>query len=811
MKGLIVPAILLVAMLAASPARSLTFTVDSLFDTGDTNPGDGFCEATTGGTQCTLRAAIEEANAGINFDVIEFDLGLVVINVSGSPLPTITNKVRIDGRTAPGFNDSATDTADAPPSVYINGGGLGGTTADGFRIVNLEQLVEIHAIGIINFPDNGVEVINSDPIRIDGNWIGTARNGAIAGNGGAGIYLDRVSNSEIGKHYEGEIVGLGNLVSNNGEDGIFVTLGGNNVIGGNYIGLDVMSGQQHGNGGHGVNVISSNNDIGVFVNGEAAPNFIWNNAGDGVHTEAGNNDVVANNIQDNAGHGVSFNGSGNRAGINLPDTGNYITGNGGHGILVGNLFSSSSTQIRANRIIENGFRGIYVAAGDNSTIQDNVVNRNASGAIRADTGENSITQNQIGVFDGAVHGNGDNGIIVNGDNNTVSSNDIAGVDANGIQMTSGNNNQILNNRVGVGPMGEDWGNARAGIRVGASANNTLVSTNVVGHNTQDGLIVLGSDTEVTGNLVGVGPDGENWGNGSVGVRVLADASDTVVSDNAIGHNTLDGVLLAGSGNVLCDNKVGLGPHLEPAGNGVEGILLQGGGNIIGDVRIGCGGNTIGNSASDGIQVNSDANVIRNNAIGGLGSDFGNSAGGILLTGGAALNEIARNFIRDNADDGVRINTNAGTGNRIQENAISNNGGLPIDINLDGVTANDPGDDDSGPNNVQNYPAFDLLLPGTAEIEITYRVNSSQANATYPLTVDFYVNSIEERGGFHLFSDTYDQTPDSQKTVSFDPMMANGFVMGTVTDANNNTSEFSLPVGFSLIPDSIMVNGFEDGL
>jgi len=747
-----------IALFVSATAQGAVYTVDSTFDTGDNNPGDGVCEATSGGTQCTLRAAIEEANANANTDQIEFSIGLFVLNVS-SALPTISNRVRIDGRTAPGYNNAASDTGDAPPSVYISGAGLGGSTADGFRILNTVTGIEIFAIGIIDFPDNGIEIIGTDLVELDGNWIGTSRGGSIAGNSGAGIYVDRCSGCKVGKwDVSGSLAGIGNLISNNGEDGIFMTLGGNNEIGGNYIGLDVLSGQQHGNGGHGINLISANNEVGVYISGVTAPNFIWHNGGDGIHTEAGGNRILVNNVQQNTGNGMSINGGSNLVGLMVADSGNFVVQNGDHGIEVGNDLPSSSNEIRNNRIIENGFRGVNVTDGNSNTISGNTIWGNSSGAIRADTNSNQISTNLVGIANGIVQGNGDNGIILNGDNNVVSSNTIAGVDANGVQVTSGDGNQVLENLVGSGPAGEDWGNNQIGVRVGAAATSTLVSGNV------------------------------------------------------IGHNALDGVLLVGGGTSVCDNHIGLGLGFEAAGNGVEGVLLQGGGNVIGDTGNGCAGNYIGNSGSDGIQINSDANVIRDNYIGGVGTVdqmYGNSFGGILLTQGADLNEIIGNDIVRNGDDGVRISTTAGTRNRIQENFFWMNGDLSIDINLDGVTNNDPGDGDTGPNNVQNWPDLDLLFNGVNDIEITYRVNSDLANATYPMTVDFYLSSSTTRHGEFVHRDVYALAPNTQKTISFDPGPSTGYIFGMITDADGNSSELGFPVQYrkhTLVDIEKLTNG-----
>ena len=83
----------------ANVARGATFTVNSPADTVDANPGDGVC-ADAGGN-CTLRAAIEEANALVGTDTIAFNIagaGTHTIRPF-SALPSITDPVSIDGYT----------------------------------------------------------------------------------------------------------------------------------------------------------------------------------------------------------------------------------------------------------------------------------------------------------------------------------------------------------------------------------------------------------------------------------------------------------------------------------------------------------------------------------------------------------------------------------------------------------------------------------------------------------------------------------------------------------------------------------------
>lgn len=83
----------LVGLLLSSAAWSATFTVNNAGDAGDANPGDGIC-ATAGGV-CSLRAAVQEANAFAGDDVIDFALGTATITL-GSVL-MLNQGATIDG------------------------------------------------------------------------------------------------------------------------------------------------------------------------------------------------------------------------------------------------------------------------------------------------------------------------------------------------------------------------------------------------------------------------------------------------------------------------------------------------------------------------------------------------------------------------------------------------------------------------------------------------------------------------------------------------------------------------------------------
>jgi hypothetical protein len=124
-KGLVLCILAMVALLGlfimAEPANAATtFTVNSTGDENDLDFPDGAfdgssantCDvtSTTFGNQCTLRAAIQQANVTTCADTIAFSIsgnGPHTISPT-SVLPTITGEVTIDGYTQ---GDSTTGTA----------------------------------------------------------------------------------------------------------------------------------------------------------------------------------------------------------------------------------------------------------------------------------------------------------------------------------------------------------------------------------------------------------------------------------------------------------------------------------------------------------------------------------------------------------------------------------------------------------------------------------------------------------------------------------------------------------------------------
>src|SRR5207253_2442702 len=99
-----------------------------------------------------------------------------------------------------------------------------------------------------------------------------------------------------------------------------------------------------------------------------------------------------------------------------------------------------------------------------------------------------------------------------------------------------------------------------------------------------------------------------------------------------------------------------------------------------------------------------------------------------------------NIIAFNRDAGVVVG--AGDGHTILGNAIYGNDGLGIDLGHagyngfgDGVTANDAGDADTGPNGFQNFPVLSSAASSGATTTVTDLIgrNTSEFSAAIPST------------------------------------------------------------------------------
>ena len=241
--------------------------------------------------------------------------------------------------------------------------------------------------------------------------------------------------------------------------------------------------------------------------------------------------------------------------------------------------------------------------------------------------------------------------------------------------------------------------------------------------------------------------------------------------------------------------LGDGLYFATGGSSVRGLVI----NNFAGVGLVVGGAALAASAAS---TGSGGVAITCNFI-GVDSDgetpAGNGGHGVYVTqpncavGGVNAGE--RNIIAHNEGAGVYVEGNASTGNAILSNVIHDNVGLGIDLAPAGVNANDAGDADAGPNNLQNAPEIAMVDSLGGQLHMEYQVPSAADNAQYPLRIEFFVADADHQEGKTLiWVDTYlEAEAGSSKSTDFAPYIPVGdgeFIVATATDAAGNTSEFS---------------------
>jgi CSLREA domain-containing protein len=759
-------------------------TVNSTGDASDANPGDGICDDGTG--FCTLRAAIQEANASVNSisgpDAIEFNIpgtGPHTIR-PGSALPAVVDAVVIDATTQPGYAGT--------PLIELDGS-LAGAGVSGLRLSTGGNTVK--GLAINRFAASGILVLTGGENTIQGNFLGTNAAGtAAAPNAASGIDV-RTAGNLIGGAGSGE----GNLISGNANFGILL-LGGaaENTIVGNRIGTDQTGTAAIGNALYGIYVTSPGNQIGGPAAGDG--NLISGNLRGGVAVTGAT--ATGNVVR------------GNRVGT-MAD-GNAALPNGNAGITVSNVSGNTigGTAAGAGNVLSgNALHGAMIvgAASTNNVVQGNLVGLNAAGTAAVPNGQYGITNyspdSRIG---GPAAGAG----------NTVSGNNFSGVL---VYTPTATGVKVQGNRIGTNAAGTAAvPNGFYGVYVNSTDNliggPAAGEGNLISGNTRGGVALTERTAQrnvVQGNRIGTNPAGTAaLANGGSGVTI-AEGSDNTIggtaagAGNQISGNAAQGVMLVGAnatGNVVRGNLIGLASNGTSAlGNGQFGVAVYSSNNTIGGVS---SGNTISGNAGGGVIVYGatiQGTTIQGNRIGTdpTGSlAVPNNGHGLLmlatdsLVGGTGAGE--GNVIGWNTGHGIYVTGTDSTGNAIRQNSIFRNGLLGIDLAPWGPTANDPDDADTGPNRLQNFPVMTAAVLSGGTLNITYSVPSSTVNSAYPLAVEFFLADADGQEG-QTYVGTHSYTSPGAADASFAqcciPLGVR--IVATATDANGNTSEFSASI------------------
>lgn len=366
----------------------LPFVVNSVGD-----PGTGSCDL----AECTLREAIDAANANPGPDTIEFAIpagqctgpGGACTIVPTFSLPNIDDSLHIDGYSQPGAAPSTTGPGSGQGSnaqirIEIDGSQLSGSACLEFESGNAR------VSGIATFGCSaGIETqgANDDNYEIVGNFLGLRADGSVAPAGQVAGVAVRGGATRIG---DGTPAGV-NVIAGNSQDGIDIDSSnglGTVEIAGNLFGTAIDGLSARPNGQHGIRVVTPNS-LAVQIGGPGADqrNVIAGNAQDGIRFDClgaetscfGGSFVRGNFIGaasdgsalGNIGEGIhitSMDGGLLTIGGALPGEKNRIAHNGGNGVLATHDFFGRVT-ISVNEIFANGGIGIDLG-GDGRTPND---------------------------------------------------------------------------------------------------------------------------------------------------------------------------------------------------------------------------------------------------------------------------------------------------------------------------------------------------------------------------------------------------------------------------------------------------------
>jgi parallel beta-helix repeat protein len=604
--------------------------------------------------------------------------------------------------------------------------------------------------GLLQTPNDTIQTQNN---QVQGNLIGMDGSGNLFPNR-LGVLVKTATKNTIG----GNKFAHRNYIGGNTEDGVVLFTGAvantlqNNLIGLGFDGLSKLP------NGLGVEIYGSQNKL--------IRNFISGNSAWGVFLSknpVNNRYATGNVLEDNRigraidsdqkvdnGGGVFVDGVANQIGD--ATKGNLISGNVGPGITIfhdGNSVTHNliGTNLAGDGPLGNTGPGIEVLSSNN-TIQSNTISGNDAGivigsdTVSALTG-NIIQKNSIGTNfadTGPIRNNLDGITVLNGATNTL----IGGVDVNG--ANAGN---IIS------------GNGRDGIRIAQAASSTKIQGNLIGtdksgtfaiKNEKDGIFLQGANDTLIGGF----------------------GADIPLARNIISGNGLSGVDIGGTNshnNRVSGNYIGTALDGTSAlGNGLAGVTIHAGAHD----------NTVG-----GAEPNA-GNTIASNSKGGV----------VILDNAGCCNTVDPNLIYGNESLGIDLGCTASPPDDFEVTDLSGCSGTPV--------PNDPGDADTGPNNLQNYPEFSsAVIIANGNLVIQYKVDSAPANSNYGadgIYIEFFKADPSLQGETFIGNTNYTAANYNSGTpglASFNAGNAAGLsiqagdkLVATATDADGNTSEFT---------------------
>ncbi len=365
-------------------------------------------------------------------------------------------------------------------------------------------------------------------------------------------------------------------------------------------------------------------------------------------------------------------------------------------------------------------RGIWVANASNIIIRGNTIARSGGNGIEL----SGVTASSIGTTVASarniIGGNGGSGIALTGGSSgiTIHGNTIGTATIAGGTFANQGNGILLNNVSNIA------------IGNGAASGRNLLSGNgartIQGNGTLSNISISGNyiGTDASGNVAVESATGLTGGNRDAIAFFGMSLTNLTIRNNVIGGHI--GALVelwsgASNGSVIQGNNIGIGA------DGVSQIVS---GNV--DELVNVGGNGVHSNLLIGGSAPGEGNLVA----------FSDRYGVRLNTTGTNV-QVIGNTIRNNALAGIGIAGN--TRAAIISNRIFANGLLGIDLVEDGVSANDPGDGDAGPNDLLNFPeAIRAIVTGANQLGYNFTLDAPAAADGY--RIEFFASTAADPTG-----------------------------------------------------------------
>ena len=519
------------ALLGSPPLAAMTLTVNSLGDQADASVGNGSCDVDTGtsGDQCTLRAAMQEANAVFGADTIGFTV-TGTINLTGT-LPTLVSDMTITG---PGSTLL---------TVRRDTGGI-------YRIFTINS-------GTIAI--SGMTITNgrtADGVLGTGNNVGPSGGGVLQSSGSLTLTDVVLTGNTTGKGYDD--------LSSGSSFGGFGGFGGGIDAAGTLIMTNcVVSNNTTGRGGDGGSPGPGGRGAGIFLEAQAKATL--------------NNVTVSGNVTGIGGGPSSSTRSGDGAGIWV----------GGSGFQVTATLDMTNCLITNNRTADSlrysgGGGGLYIIGGKATLTDSNVTNnRTGNGSTSngsAGSGAGIFNNGNLNVSGSAISGN------IAGDGSSGSDTNIGGGIAN-VFILNMVNSTVSGNSTGAG-------SSRGGA-IYTNNFLSLTNCTITGNNDPNNHPgVVATNTVNTRNTIiarngpgGAGPDIESGFTtltlNSQGHNIIGNAGGigfTGLGDQ-VGVDPLLGPLANNGGNSFTHALLAGSPALDAGDNCVTDVAHCGDANI----------------------------------------------------------------------------------------------------------------------------------------------------------------------------------------------------------------------------------------